>query len=174
MFKEVSYKNKFFAVIILFIVLSITAYKRSFKATFEAVNFYKEAKKNIEKSSNTQEEIGFLKNEMLNLDNIIGKKSRNPEIVQNEILNFLSQQEKNNLSKIDKLHISNDEYFTIYSNTISLKGSFNELIKTIHAFENNFEYARIASLKLYVVRNRKTYKNELYNQLIFQNYEKKQ
>ena len=63
--------------------------------------------------------------------------------------------------------------FNIYSNKISIKGGFNELIKTIYAFETEFNFARIATMKFYVLKNRKTRKKELYNDIIFQNYEKK-
>jgi len=174
MFKGVTYKKKFFAVVALFTILSITAYKRSFKMAFETVSFYTESKNNIEDNSNIHTNVTLLKNEINSLDQIIGKKAKNPEIVQNNILNFLSQQEINiTLSKIENIHISSDSYFTVYSNIVSLNGSFNELLKTIYIFEKDFEYARIASLKFYVVRNRRTKTKELYNDIIFQNYENK-
>jgi len=173
MFSELTNKKKFYGVLLLFIVLSIAAYKRSFKGAIEAVNYYSESKKNIEKNINIDEDLLQLKNEIQSLDNIIGKKAKNPDIVQNEILNFISQQEHNfKLSKIENLHISSDNYFTIYSNMITLEGSFNELLKAIYRFEKDFEYARIASIKLHVLKKQQNSKNKLFTKIIFQNYEK--
>ncbi len=174
MFNELSHKKKFYACIALFVILGITAYKRSFKGAIEAVSFYTESKKNIKNNSHIEDELIVLNNEVRALDNIIGKTAKNPEIVQNKILNFLSLQDRDvKLASIDNIHISSDDYFTIYSNKITLKGSYNNLMKTIYAFEKDFEYARIATLKFYVSRNRRTLKKELYNDIIFQNYEKK-
>ncbi len=173
MFNEFSYKKKFFAVIALFCVLGITAYKRSFKSAIEAVSYYSESKSSIEKNSNVEQELFLLKNEVQTLDNIIGKKVKNPELVQNQILNFLSKQTQQiKLSKINPVHISKDRYFTIYSNVITIEGGFNNLLNTVYTFEKDFEYARIANLKFYVTKNPRTAKKELYNNIIFQNYER--
>lgn len=174
MFKGISYKKKFYAVIVLFIVLSIAAYKRSFKGAIEAVTFYIESKNNIDENINIDSKIVKLNIKNQSLDNIIGKKIRNPEAVQNEVLNFLSQKEEDFLlSKIENIHISSDNYFTIYSNIVTIEGSFNDLLKVIYSFEEGFEFARIASLKIYVLKNRRNSKNKLYTTIIFQNYEKK-
>ena len=141
MFKEISNKKKFYAVIVLFLMLSFTAYKRSFKGAIESVSFYLESKNNIEKNEGESVKIILLKNEIQTLDNIIGKKAKNPEIVQNNILDFLNNQaQKSTLSNIDKLHVSEDNYFTIYSNIITLKGNFNELITTMYAFLFTFYF----------------------------------
>lgn len=174
MFKNISYKKKFYGLLAFAVILSFTAYKRSFKGTIETIDFYRESAKNIKESSNSLRELSNIKKEISILDNTIGKSAKNPAIVQNEILGFLSKRPQEiTLSKIENLHISNDNYFTIYSNVISLKGDFNNLLKTIYEFEKDFEYARIASMVLYTERNNKTSKKELNNEIIFQNYEKK-
>lgn len=41
MFENYSYKQKFYALIVLFFMLSVTAYKRSFRALFDVVCEYK-------------------------------------------------------------------------------------------------------------------------------------
>lgn len=174
MFKNINNRSKFYGLLIFVVILSYTAYKRSFKGTIEAIGYYRESVKNISESSNSLKELSNIKKEVSLLDNTIGKRTENPTIVQNEILGFLSTQSRDiTLSKIENLHISNDDYFTIYSNVISMKGDFNVLLKTIYEFERDFEYARIASMVFYTERNTKTSQKELYNEIIFQNYEKK-
>ncbi|QQX76510.1 MULTISPECIES: hypothetical protein [Aequorivita] len=174
MFRNLSYKRKFHLLLLFIVVLGFTAYKRSFKGTLEAINFYRESMDKIDARSSATLELSDLKTEIRVLDDMIGKKAKNPTLVQNEILGFLSQRDEDiTLAKIENLHISDDSYFRIYSNIITLKGKFNPLIKTIYEFESNFEYARIASMTFRVERNNKTSKIELYNDIIFQNYEKK-
>lgn len=175
MFKNISNKNKLYLLILFVLLLSFTAYKRSFKGTIDAIIFYKDSKKNIAESSASTIELENLKNEIEDLDNIIGKKAKYPMQVQNEILGFLSSQDENvTIAQIEAPNISDDSYFTIYSNLITLKGDFNSLLKTIYEFEINFEYARIANMVFRVDRNPKTSKTELFTDIIFQNYEKKQ
>lgn len=174
MFEEISYKKKFFAVLVLFAMLSFTAYKRSFRNAIEAVSFYSESKKSISQNSNAHLELIQLKTELARLDNIIGKKAKNPGAVQNQILSFLSNQDRNiKLSKINPVHIVEDPYFNIYSNLITIEGSSNNILNTVYSFEKDFEYARIANLKLFVIKNSRTAKKELYTNIIFQNYERK-
>lgn len=174
MFKNIGYKSKFYALFVLVVFLSFAAYKRSFKGTIETIGFYREAVRNIKKSPNSLLQLSNIKNEVAMLDNKIGKSANNPAIVQNEILGFLSTQSQEiTLAKIENLHVSRDNYFTIYSNVVSLQGDFIGILQTIYDFEKDFEYARIASMVFRTERNSKTSKKELYNEIIFQHYEKK-
>ncbi|MBX2828086.1 MAG: hypothetical protein KTR22_07980 [Flavobacteriaceae bacterium] len=174
MFEQFSYKKKFYAVLILSVLLGITAYKRSFSGALQSIKYYKESKKNISANQNSDQELIILQGEVALLDNVIGKKVEDPNRVQHEILDFISQQETDiGIARIAELHISQDEFFTIYSNQITLKGSFENLQKMIYAFEKQFDYARIANSRFYTVRDPRTRKKELFNDIIFQNYEKK-
>ncbi len=174
MFEQFSHKKKFYALLVLSVLLALTAYKRSFKGALQAVGFYNESKKNISANKNADQELFLLHGEIALLDNVIGKKVQDPKMVQNQILDFLSNQDADiSISKIEGLHISQDDFFTIYSNRITLKGSFTSLQKTIYAFEKDFNYARIANSRFYTARNPRSRKKELFNDIIFQNYEKK-
>lgn len=173
MFQNIPNKKKFYALILIAFLLSITAYKRSFKTAIETVRFYSESKKSIGNTDNAHNELLYLKNESEMLDAVIGKSIKKPEIVQNEILNFLSNNEFNvTLSNIGNAHISGDDYFTIYSNSVTLKGDFQELLHTVYAFDTDFAQARIATLRFYVKKEVRSSKKELFNDIIFQNYEK--
>lgn len=173
MFENIPNKKKFYAVILIAVILGITAYKRSFKTAIETVSFYSESKENIAGMDQAHNELLYLKDELKTLDAVIGKKVKKPEIVQNEILNFLSKNKFNvTLSNIGNTHVSRDEYFTIYSNKVTIKGGFQELLEAVYAFDVRFDHARIASLKFYVKKEARSMKKELFNDIIFQNYEK--
>ncbi len=174
MFKNLTYKKKFYTVLVLLVLLSITSYKRSFKKTIETISFYTVASNKIVNHSENIKILKTLEAEMNQLNQIIGKRVKNPEIVQNQILHFLNdKQDDITISKIENVHISKDDYFNVYSNSITLQGDINSQLKAMYAFEKEFEYARIATADLYVIRNSKTAKKELYNNIIFQNYERK-
>ena len=51
MFQQFSYKKKFYALAILAILLGATAYKRSFKGTLDAIEFYYHSKKDLNKNA---------------------------------------------------------------------------------------------------------------------------
>jgi len=174
MFENIPYKKKFYALIAIALVLSLAAYKRSFKGTIESVRYYYQAKKNIDQNQNIEEELLFLKAENKVLDQSIGKEINNPEIVQNRILSFINNSDIDlTIARIEPTHRASDPYFNTYSNQITLKGSYEHISKMIFAFEEDFEYARIATTQFYVKRDPRTRKKELYNDIIFQNYEKK-
>jgi len=54
MFQQFSYKKKFYALAILAILLGATAYKRSFKGTLDAIEFYYHSKKDLNKNDAMQ------------------------------------------------------------------------------------------------------------------------
>ena len=161
-------------LIALISLLSILGYQKSFNDTISMVSNYYESKEKINSVQKTDEQIANLIDSLKGLDIRIGKNFENPDLVQNEILEFLSRQNFDvKISKIGSVHLFKDEFFSIYTNTITLKGGYNDLALALYTLENNFEYAKVASLKLFTIRNSRTRKTELYNTLIFQNYEKK-
>lgn len=173
MLKNISNKRKFHLLIALISLFSVLGYQKSFKNTVSMVSNYYESKQKINSVKRTDEQIANLMDSIKELDSRIGKNFENPDLVQNEILEFLSRQNFDvKISKIGSVHLFKNEYFSIYTNTITLKGGYNDLALAIHTLENEFQYAKVASLKLFANRNSRTRKRELYNTLIFQNYEK--
>src|SRR5690606_2304901 len=121
MFNNLSNKNKFYIVIVLMMVFVVTAYNRSFKITKDTVFYYLNSKEKINESQQLQDELIHLHVTLAEMDELIGKNSENPKIIQNEILNFLTHnQEFTKLTKIDNLHVYSDQYFKIYSNKITI------------------------------------------------------
>ncbi|SHI73708.1 hypothetical protein SAMN04488096_10446 [Mesonia phycicola] len=169
-----SNKKKFIALIILSICFSIFIYNRSVKKAFKSYVTYANYLEQINDSSNTKTELEHLKIQTRNLDNIIGKNLKKPDIVQNDILSFISDNKSNvTLSNIKSTHVATNRYYAIYSNQITLEGKFDELFKTIYDIEKKFDKARIASVKLYTKEDYVKKNKILYNEIIFQNYEKK-
>ncbi|MFD2561882.1 hypothetical protein [Aquimarina rubra] len=173
MFENLSYKKKFFALLALMVVLGITAYKRSFSMTLDAAQLLEESKMKLEKVSNSQQRITNLIAEVSYLDKLIGKEVANPDIVQQEILNtFNGINRDTQLVKLEAIHKASDEYFNIYTNRLILTGSYGELLNTTYDYEKMFDFSRVVSLKFYIEKEPRTRRKKLFEQIIFQNYEK--
>ena len=173
MFENLSYKKKLVTLIFLILVMGITAYKRSYRISIGAYKSLKSAQKKLEEVSDSQKRIIILKTEVDYLDNIIGKKAANADLVQQEIMNTYSLIEGNSeLVKLEEIHKAKNDYFNIYSNRFIISGAFNELLKTTYAYEKEFEFSRVVSVRFYVDTESRTRKKRLFEQIIFQNYEK--
>lgn len=173
MFENLSYKKKFLALIVLLVVLAITAYKRSFSITLDARSNLNSSKLKLAEVSNSQQKIATLKTEVAYLDKIIGKEAANADIVQQEILNtFNIIANGSELVELEEVHAANNDYFNIYSNRLILSGSFKNLLEAAYHYEKDFDFSRVVSLKFYIEKEPRTRRKKLFEQLIFQNYEK--
>lgn len=173
MFENLSYKKKFVALVSLLVILGITAYKRSFALTLDARSNLKSSKQKLAEVSNSQGKISALKTEVAYLDKIIGKEAANADIVQQEILNTFNRVANGSeLVELEEVHMANNDYFNIYTNRLILSGSFNNLLDASYRYEKDFDFSRVVSMKFYIEKEPRTRRKKLFEQLIFQNYEK--
>ncbi|MEE9363942.1 MAG: hypothetical protein V3U92_15180 [Cellulophaga sp.] len=173
MFENLSYKKKFIVLMLLLVVLSLTAYKRSFRITIEAYKTLEMSREKLAEVNNSQHRIRGLKRDVEYLDNIIGKETASADVVQQEILNMFTEVNSDVvLVKLEEIHKAENEYFKIYTNRLVLSGSFKELLDANYYYERKFEFSRVVSLGFYIERERRTRRKKLFQQIIFQNYEK--
>ncbi len=129
-----------------------------------------------EKLANTNQsndELFGLQNEVKRLDNIIGGNNLKPELVQPNILDFITKQDmETNVVSIEDVHLYLDSEFKIYSNQIIVEGTFNNLVRLLYDIEKQYKESRIVSTRLYSKKNYQTNTTKLYLKIILQNYEK--
>lgn len=139
----------------------------------DAAKLLEESKQKLAKVNNSQQHITSLKSEVEYLDKLIGKEVANPDIVQQEILNTFTEINTNTpLVKLEEVHKSSDEYFNVYTNRLILTGNFGDLLKTTYNYEKEFDFSRVVSLQFYIEKEPRTRRKRLFEQIIFQNYEK--
>ncbi|MCK8482226.1 hypothetical protein [Psychroserpens algicola] len=173
MSKSFTYKQKFFGIVLGFIILLLASYKKTYKHVFEAKAQISLVNDKLQNVDNSYNEIFILKNEISSLDNIIGGHSKNPEQVQQMILDFVSNSEYDvDISSIDDTHLFSDNEFRIYTNTIEIEGTYFDLMTLFYDIEKEFNMSKIVSAKLFSIKNYRTNSKRLYLKLIFQNYEK--
>lgn len=173
MFDRFSYRQKNYGLLIIFLLLLMVSYKRSFSLTLNAKSELKNQEAQLESTKHVQEDIESLKIQIKQLNNNIGKSDIEPDKVQQEILGEISGFSLNNnvnLEKIEKTHSFKTVDFTIYSNLIRIQGSFNGILSLAYHMENTFDYARVTNVNVFKEVDQTTKKEYLYGEFLFQHY----
>ena len=171
MFEQYSYKTKFKALLVLFIMLSIAAYRRSISSLIEAVKENGKLKNKIELYSSKAGSINEIKSEINVLDQMIGKEGINKEKTQQEIVNFLVENGTNvSISDMQPIHEFSENNYKVYTYVMDVTGNFNNLIKVAYQFERQFDFCKIVSTKYYTEKKNNKIET-LHLKLIFQKYE---
>lgn len=173
MFENIPYRKKLPILLAILLLTGITAYKKSYRITLDAYSSLRTTEEKLAEIRNSQERVSLLTDQVDYLDNVIGKKSTDANIVQQEIMNsYTSMENGSELIKLEEIHKASNDYFNIFTNRLVISGNFNELLKTTYAYEKDFEFSRIVSVMFYVENIPRTRKKKLFEQIIFQNYEK--
>jgi hypothetical protein len=172
-FNNLTYKKKFLAVILGFIILLLAAYKKTIRQTLAAKQELSLVQEQLANTNQSHNVLFSLQDQVKGLDNIIGGNNLKPELVQPSILNFITKKGQDvNVVSIEDVHTFLDTEFKIYSNQITVEGSYNKLIELLYTIEKEYKASRIVSTNLYSKKNYQTKTTKLYLKIILQNYEK--
>lgn len=171
MFENYSYKQKFYALIVLFFMLSFTAYKRSFRTLFDVVCEYKALSKKADDINKKAKNTYGLTKDIAYLDKIMGKEGVSKEMVQQGIISFASENSSGvSINDLKPIHDFPEDDYHIITNQLDVTGNSNQLLKLAYDFEKKFSASRMVSLNFYTTK--KNNKSEvLHLKMIFQNYE---
>ncbi|PIA79288.1 hypothetical protein BFR04_00060 [Gaetbulibacter sp. 4G1] len=173
MFENITYKKKFFAVIIGFALLFMACYKKTYRHMFAAKKELNNVEQKLSSIDDSYNKLYALKNEIQGLDNVIGAHSIDAEDVQQELLDYISKMGIDvNIVSIEDVHLYSDDEFLVYSNQIELEGSYTNLISALYKTEKSFKNSRVISSAFYSKKNYITNKQNLFLKIILQNYEK--
>ena len=170
MFEQYTYKQKCIALIVIFIMLSFTAYKRSFKNLFEVYNENKELTKLSKDIASKSKSLDALSMEIASYDKYLGNQNVARDIVQQEIIAFSTHHEGISINDLQAIHTHDGENYKIYTNQLDVTGDINSLMKLAYDFEIKFNFSRVVSTNYYTVKRNNS--NEiLHLKIVFQNYE---
>lgn len=173
MFKNLTYKKKFIAVLLCFLLLLVASYKKTFKDTIEAKKQLNLVERNLAKTNSSFNELYLVKNEVKYLDNLIGGNSIKPEQVQQKVLDFITKEGQNiDVINISDVHLFSNEDFLVYTNQIELEGNYEDLIRLFYKIEKDFKDSRVVSANLNAKKDYRTKTTNLILTIILQNYEK--
>lgn len=172
MLDKISHKQRFFLVILVLVLLIFGVYKKTFQPIFQLKKELNASHQLVENATQPFAKIENLKTELAILDEVVGN-SENHALIQQKILDFITTHSFNvSVVNITDSHIHTGTAFTIFTNKIVLKGSYDTLLETIYTIEKEFKASKIVSTKLYSKKNYRTNKTELLLELYFQNYGK--
>lgn len=171
MFEKYSYKVKFKALLVIFCMLSFTAYKRSFGSLVSVVKENKELNEKTNSLKDTSKDVNLLTSQLASIDKIIGKTGVNKEKIQQDIVGFISKNYGSvSIFDLKSIHEFSDESYKVFTNEIDVTGSLSQLLPLAYDFEKKFNYSRLVSMNFYTTK--KNNENDiLHLKLIFQNYE---
>lgn len=170
MFEQYSYKKKCTALVVIFVMLSITAYKRSFKTLFEVIGEYKSLSAKVEGLNSKAKNTNGLMKDVAYLDKIIGKEGTSKEMVQQGLVSFASKKQNVSINDLQAIHVFSDENYTVVTNQLDITGGANPLLQLGYDFEKNFNLSRIVSMNFYTTKKNNN-SEVLHLKMIFQNYE---
>lgn len=172
MFKNLTYKQKFFMVTIGFVILFMASYKKNYKHTIQAKKELNQVREKLSNNENSLVTLGNLKNDIDHLNKVIGGQTQNPELVQQKLLNFLSRHASHvNIFSIEDVHLFFGKEFLVYSNQIVLEGTYKNLVGALYTIEKDFKNSRVVSTQLYSKKDYRTHSKTLFLKIILQNYE---
>lgn len=176
MFDKINYKEKRVIIVFILMLLFFATYKKLYKNTFNTVNTYNQLKNKKLDSVQLKNDIVILKKDLNNINIILGNNI-DDNLIQQNILNFASEQSKTlntNIVSLGKQHVYKTNDVRIYSNFLELEGSYNTILKTIYTFEKEFQKSKINSVHFYIKKNYTAKKQKLYAKILFQNFKKEQ
>jgi hypothetical protein len=170
-FAQYSYKKKFYALLVVAVLLAGTAYKRSFSTLFKSVGEYSALSAKAKEIDAKKGNIALLERELAGLDMIIGRKNADREKVQQEIISFVTTSKPAvDIFDLRPVHEFSSDRYHIYSYQVDLTGNFNSLIKLAYSFEKEFSYSKVVGLRFYNVKKSNN-PDVLHLKITFQNYE---
>jgi hypothetical protein len=171
MFDKYSYKVKFYALIAVFALLSITAYKRSFSTLLRLIAENKELVAKAEMASNGLKDFKQIKADLAVIDKVIGRDGVHKETVQQEIISFVSNYRHVSIHDVQAIHEYTEKGIVAYTNQLDVTGATEPLLALVYDFEKKFLYSRLVNMKFYTVK-KDNKESVLHLKMIFQNYEK--
>ena len=170
MFESYSYKKKFIALILIFCMLSVAAYRRSFKSLIEAYKENKELKELSNSIKSKTDNIDGLRNKVYQYDKFLGNQNVSNDVIQQEIITFSTSHKGISIHELETTHVFEKENYRILTNQLDVIGNINELLKLTYDFETKFSFSRVISVNFYV-KKKSNSSEELHLKIIFQNYE---
>jgi len=140
-----TYKRKKQLFTLLLVLLAILAYKRVLKKSYIQTKNYFLTKNEVKDNGNDDDK----------LTNLNKAKAHKVEIIH-----------------VNAPHFSSENDYLMVSNMFTFKGNYNSLIKMINQIEKEFKTSKLNSLLFYKKKNFRSKKNELYLQVLFQNFKK--
>lgn len=173
MFDKLTYKQKNYGLLLIFILLAMVSYKRSFILSISVMKEIKQQKSQMLDTKNTTKKIELLALEIKQINHNLGKTDQSSDKVQQALLHAISSFPRSyglTIETINNTHLFSSVDYKILTNEVLIEGNFVGLTRAIHKLEKEFEYARIINTDIFKTKEYGEKKSKIYAKILFQHY----
>ena len=172
MLDKLLYKNKFFLLLGLSLLFAVIAYSLAFKKTFKLKDEYKKVKSQLEIVDKAPQEIARHEKKLMEYNSLLDIDLSEDKDAQEILLEQIStycQAHKMILKEMPQIHISTDQGYEVWTNTVVIGGNFLQLLKLLNNMEKQKVFGTISSVKFQSEENFRTRRRYLTMTLYIQN-----
>ncbi len=173
-FEKYTYRQKYYAFIVISLLLFAASYKRVFKTTIETRDYISELALKKENLLYLANDIYQERSFLTKLDKLLGKQNSTIDQVQKNFLVFFDQHAEGLIVfQMDEVLKFEHPDFVIHTHRIMVRGNFLETIQFTDKLEKKFDLARLTHISMEKTKMNQEENEQLYTTLLLQNYENK-
>lgn len=170
MFEKYTFKKKFQALLLVFVMLSVAAYKRSFRSCLEVYSAYRSEAEKAASANDNRVQVASISADLALMDQLIGKNSDEKERIQQEIVRFITQSGRAGIFDLQPIHQFTDAKYRIYTFQVDVTGNYEDLLRLAYDFEKQFVFSKLVGTNFYTLKKNNN-QEVLHLKMTFQNYE---
>lgn len=167
-----SHKQKFMLLLVISVISFILIYSVAIKVTLDLRSECNEKRKLIENNKNILSDIKAKEKKIVEINKLIENKDKNLTNYHNYLLAVIGKYCKMFnvvIKKFPQSHLVKKDNYNIETHVITLKGSYNDLLKILYNLEYDEKLSGISSLLFESIPNYRNGKYELNLTLYVQN-----
>ncbi|HAA01005.1 MAG TPA: hypothetical protein DCD96_05105 [Flavobacteriales bacterium] len=169
---KLNYKRKFLAVAVLVPVLALLSWFRLIDPTLELKGQCRSMEQSLDSSKGYETDYLLLRNELDQLNQMLGKEAGSVEEINRGIVEFVSKNSDElniSLTEFPAVHSFQKNQYRIFTHQAEIEGSYMAILRLVYKMEREFNLARICSIR-FVTRQDKIKKvKKLYGIIYVQN-----
>lgn len=177
MLKNLTYKKKNLALLMLTLVVLFLVYTFGIKKTIAAYSEYSENKNKMEQALNAPLMAEQLEKELIRMDAKIGNHNTREENINEALLSLITTYCQSNhavLREFPQTSINEDGDLSVETNRFIIGGNFFTLINLVYLLEQKYNLGKVASVNYQLKKDFKTQEMQLTANVFLQNIKKKQ
>lgn len=171
MLTRLTYKYKFFVLIVFIMLASILIYRMAISKTIDKYGQCNKLKIDLEMINDAPQRIANIQIKLKRIENVIGSIDptiQNQEAIFELVSNYCNQNHAT-LIEISNPVLTEKGDFLIETHRIELEGSFIKLNRFIYLLEQKYNIGHVVSVRFQTKQNRKTKRVRLHATVYIQN-----
>ncbi len=168
MFKQLSYKHKYFLLLAILVLAAIVTYSLAIKRTIVTIGEHRDLLHKTELLKDAPEQIADISMQLQQMEQLLANKEPLDleQMLLEQITDF-SQQYNLTLMEFPKTNISSYQDYGIYINKMVVEGNFKNILQFIYNMEQQRKVGKIASVQFKTTKDIRTKQMYLYAYIYF-------